>query len=114
VVPYFYADNNQPIAAGQFNTKWFARTDLHWTDFITVPKTDIIKMVDPAIKKGFKKAQVPALTGKYRNGASVTDCPFQGGRDNGGQYTLQDTNTYFYKGLGSANCIDFVISLGLV
>ena len=111
---YFYVDNNQPIAAGKYNTKWFARTDLHWTDFIIVPKTDIVKMIDPTVKKGFTKSTVPGLTGRYRNGEIAINCPFQGGRYNGGQTTAQDIDTYFYKGFGGANCIEFLVSLGLV
>jgi hypothetical protein len=110
---YFYEDNTQPIAARQFNTKWFARTDLHWTDFVIVPKTDITKMA--TAKKGFRQSDVAGLSGtKYRNGALAINCPFNGGRNNGGQTNVQDSNTYFYKGFGGADCIQFMISLGLV
>jgi hypothetical protein len=113
--PFFYVDNTQPIAAGQFNTKWFARTDLHWTDFIQVPKTDILKMAIFS-KKGFLQSDIiGSLAGNtYRNGANVSQVPFQGGKLNGNLPDGQDPNTYFYKGVRDANCIDYIISLGLV
>ena len=111
---YFYVDNSQPIAAGQFNTKWFARTDLHWTDFIILSKTDILAM--RTAPKGFKSTQLGSYTlqGKYKNGALVANCPINGGRDNGGKTNARDINTYFYKGFKSADCIQYMISLGLV
>ena len=110
---YFYVDNSQPIAAGQFNTKWFARTDLHWTDFVVVPKADITAMAGYA-KKGFTSTNITGLSGKYKNGALVANCPINGGRDNGGKTNARDINTYFYKGFKSADCIQYMMSLGLV
>lgn len=111
---WFYLDNNQPIAGGDVNTKWFARTDLHWTDFILVPKTDITKM-NNVNEKGFLLSRISANpSNNYRNGANVLNVPNQGGRDNGGEFNTQDSKTYFYKGLKSANCIEYVVSLGLV
>jgi hypothetical protein len=112
--PYYYEDNSQLIAAGQFNTKWFARADLHWTDFVCVPKSDIIKMALSGVTKGFKKTDVPTLTGSYRNGSSTALCPYNGGKLNGKSSSGQDTETYFYKGIGKANCIEYLISLGIV
>jgi hypothetical protein len=104
---YFLNDNTQPIAAGQINTKWFARSDLHWTDFIKVPKEDILK-INNYSQKGFNNS---GLTGTYRNGTTL--CPFNGGKLNGNPSATTDPKTYFYKGFGSADCIDFVVSLGL-
>ena len=105
---YYFADNTQKIAAGQFNTKWFARSDLNWTDFIKVPKEDILK-INNYSQKGFNNS---GLTGTYRNG--TTPCPFNGGKLNGNPSAATDPKTYFYKGFSSADCIDFIISLGLV
>jgi hypothetical protein len=105
---YFLEDNTQAIAAGQVNTKWFARSDLHWTDFIKVPKEDILK-INNYSQKGFNNS---GLTGTYRNG--TTPCPFNGGKLNGNPSAAADPKTYFYKGFNTADCIDFIISLGLV
>ena len=78
----YYEDNFQPIAAGDYNTKWFCRSDLHWTDFIEVPVQDVINILNiidyeldnnRVFPKGFKKSETIIedyqLTGnKYRNG----------------------------------------------
>ena len=93
------SDNTQEIAAGVFNTKWYGRSDLHWTDFVIVPKTDIIAM-NSTNKKGFLKTEIPTLSDNYRKGAAMTGAV--------------GTNTYFYKGLKEADCIEFITSLGLV
>jgi hypothetical protein len=120
---YFLEDNQQPIAAGQFNTKWFARSDLHWTDFVPVPKTDVVAMAAPTLAKGFTSDNISLNGNKYRNGvyvkpdwATTLPCPINGGKLNGDptQPNKSDTKTYFYKGFNTANCIDFIISLGLV
>ena len=39
------SNNTQVIAAGQINTKFFARSDLHFTDFILVDKNDILNVL---------------------------------------------------------------------
>ena len=109
---FYFNDNVQPIAGGQVNTKWFARSDLNWTDFIVVPKKDILS-INATPSKGFVIGNTSGLTGTYRNGASALNCPYNGGKFNGGQTGAQDPKTYFYKGFGSADCIDFIISLGL-
>jgi hypothetical protein len=110
---FYFNDNVQPIAGGQVNTKWFARSDLNWTDFIQVPKEDILKIAGLS-KKGFTNNDISGLTGTYCNGASALNCPYQGGKINGGETIAQDLNTYYFKGFSSANCIDFIVSLGLV
>jgi hypothetical protein len=115
---YFLSDNTQPIAANQYNTKWFARSDLHWTDFVAVPKTDILTLAAIQLK-GFATGITSTFKGKYRNGIYTppnwfAPCPLNGGKLNGDPLQTPDPNTYFYKGFGSADCIDFIISLGLV
>jgi len=118
---FYYTNNTQPIAGGQFNTKWFARSDLHWTDFIVVPKEDVLAMNSVATK-GFTDEETPStLNGTYRNGVYTpptdnwgTPCPINGGKLNGNTASGADPKTYFYKGLKDANCIEFLISLGLV
>ena len=61
------------------------------------------------------------LTGKYRNGTYVspnwtvtTPCPLNGGKVNGIPSNPNDNKTYFYKGINTADCIDFIVSLGVV
>jgi hypothetical protein len=108
---YFVQNNTQAIAAGQVNTKWFARSDLHWTDFVEVSKGDIIKM-KKIIPKGFTSNALSGLTGTYRNGNTL--CPYDGGKLNGDPNVAIDPKIYFYKGLNTANCIEYLISLGLV
>lgn len=118
---YYLVDNQQDIAAGVVNTKWYARSDLHWTDFIEVPVNDI-QIMDGYNKKGFNNNEIldGTLTGQYRNGTIVpstdwpTACPLSGGKINGDPAGSVDTNTYFYKGYGEANCIQYLYELGLV
>ena len=119
---FYYEDNAQIIAGNQFNTKWFARSDLHWTDIITVPREDILAMAGYA-GKGFTNANITGLKGKYRNGSRTptignwsTPCPINGGKVNaaGTPSSAQDTTYYYYKGFDTANCIEFIISLGLI
>jgi len=118
---YYYADNTQDIAAYDFNTRWFARSDLNWTDIIEVPETDILAMADVP-EKGFTNINIPSATGTtYRNGVyTPTDwsapCPINGGKINGTGVSgdSNDTKKYFYKGYDTADCIQFIQSLGLV
>ena len=117
---YYLDDNDQDIAAGFINTKFFARSDLHWTDFIEVPVNDIQAMADFS-KKGFKDNDLSSytLTGEYRNGEITpslwpTACPLKGGKINGDPNGSPDPRYYFYKGHGEANCIQYLYELGLV
>lgn len=118
---YYMNDNTQEIAAGDFNTKWFARSDLHYTDFIVTPKQDILN-INNVTTKGFKSSSNGktittsegnyTLQGKYRNG--TTPCPFQGGKINAKPTNGVDTYTYFFKGFDTANCIEYLTQLGLI
>jgi len=125
---FYYYDNDQIIAANQTNTKWFARSDLNWTDIINVPITDLNIMLNMN-KKGFINSEVTGGTltiNNYRNGINIPShttryvtsaCPLSGGTTNGDvtNYPANlDTNTYFYKGFGKADCVEFLSSLGLI
>lgn len=102
-----------PIAAGVVNTNLFARNDIHWTDIIHVPIEDINTMKGQ--DKGFKiDLGEGSLTGtEYRNGN--TECPYNGGKLNGDNTNPNtDPDTYFYKGFGDANCIEFLEELGII
>lgn len=120
---YYIYDNDQPIVAGDLNTRWFPRSDMHWTDVIEVPVDDIVAM-NEYVYKGFTSTQLTGLVGQYRNGSYVkpewsvtTPCPYNGGRLNGDSslpVTSNDPKYYFYKGFDTADCIKFLFELGLV
>jgi len=121
---HFYSANSDPIAAGVLNTQFMARSDLNWTDFIYIPKEDILEM--RKMEKGFKATgvngnELPTYTlkGKYRNGAYTppgwtAPCPIDGGKVDGVPTNTNDTKTYFYKGFDSADCIQFLSELGII
>ena len=119
---FFFYDNQQAIAGGQFNTKGYARADLHWTDIIEVPIGDILSMKN-VTKKGFTDLDpsIPLTTNKYRNGTNVPvgwssfgACPLNGGKKDGFSGGVADPRIYFYKGFGSADCIGFLSELGII
>ena len=105
-----------------------ARSDLNWTDFIEVSETDVLKISEMG-EKGFitssdgKTINPPSglyeLQGTFRNGSYTppdwsAPCPINGGKVEGVPTNEADTKTYFYKGFDSANCIDFLIELGVI
>jgi len=119
---HFFAANTDPIAAGEFNTQFMARSDLNWTDFIYVPKEDIIALKSTPLK-GDKTAtngktiilsggDTYDLKGIYRNGS--TPCPINGGKQGGITTNPIDTRTYFYKGFDDADCIEYLSTLGII
>ena len=114
---YFFIDNTQKIAAKEINTKWFARSDLHRTGFIIVPKEDILKLNNEKTNTGNKvKGGIldpSELSGKYYNGYSA-ETPNDGGKIGALPYNPKDPNIYYYKGFGGADCIEYITSLGLV
>jgi len=118
---HFFNANTDPIAGGYLNTQFMARSDLNWTDFIYVPKEDIINLRKTVLKGGRTdvdgKTIVTSegryvLQGIYRNG--TTPCPINGGKLNGVPTNSPDPKTYFYKGFDSADCIDFLDELGII
>lgn len=120
---YFLFDNTQSIAAGDFNTKFIARSDLNWTDIIEVPEQDI-RLLQRVDAKGFDSNVFTgdtALIGEYRNGSNIPNhwtigqpCPIDGGKLDGNPINDTDPKTYFYKGFETANCIDYLFELGLI
>jgi hypothetical protein len=103
---------------------------LHWTDIIEVPKEDIAVFYNEE-RKGFSNQDLllyfegDQLEGtkqkKYRNGVDVPSdwgldkpCPYNGGKFNGNSSSSSDPETYFYKGVGDSDCIQFLVELGLV
>ena len=86
---------------------------MHWTDIIEVPVEDILNMAE-VTTKGFTQNDPPSpLTGtEYRDGQTpnpdwtvTTAVPLA---------APSDSNKYFYKGWGPADCIGFLTELGIV
>jgi len=118
--PYYVNNNDQAIAAGDVNTKFLARSDLNWTDIIEISKADILKM-NGTTKKGFTNQDIieGLQSTTYRNGVKVPTgwsaaCPINGGKKEALPTNAADPLIYFYKGFGTSNCIEFIISLGLI
>jgi len=132
---FYQSKNNTQLIAGNDlttfeNTFGFARADLHPTDFIVVPKSDIQAMNNSNINKGFTSGFT--YTGRSSNGNIInipivltgTDYRYakspnftmigDGGKQNLNPVSPLDSRKYFYKGFDTADCIDFIISLGLV
>lgn len=85
--------NTQLVAATVLDTSLFLRSDYHPTDFIEVPRTDLVMMRDIG-RKGFYiyDFTTPPL-GTYKG----------------------DGNTkYFFKGASTANSIDFLFENGIL
>jgi hypothetical protein len=120
---FYMQTNNQQIAGLYTDTMGFARSDLNWTDIVCVPKTDVLKMNDWPTK-GFLKINLTgeeALEGtSYRNGSYVPPgwscaAPFNGGRIMGScECSTVDTNTYFFKGIDTTDCVAYLVCLGVV
>jgi len=116
-----YSDNNQLIAANIRDTRNYSRNDLHWTDIIEIPKGDIIKMSEFG-QKGFTDEYIGNLTGNnYRNGTNIPSdwelnkpCPYHGGKIDANPRNDPDKDTYFYKGHGDSDCIQFLIDSGVL
>lgn len=112
-IDHFNVDNTQLIAGIYENTKWFSRSDLHYTDFVRVPTDDILLFLDIP-EKGMTLTNEFVGT-DYKNGE--TDYGFsyigQGGKINMETASV-DTNFYFYKGVKDSNCIKYLRELNLI
>ena len=111
---YFMRDNTQQIVGGDFNTKWFARSDIHWTDFINVPSTDVRNILQNVTTKGFRNGDLPPnmLIGDYKNGQSP--CPENGGKINARPSNSTDPETYFFRGFDASDSLQYLAELNLV
>jgi len=111
---HFFTDNTQKIVDDVINTKFFARSDLHYTAFVEVPKEDIILILNEiGNQKGFNDSDISVnLIGNYYNGQSIV--PQGGGRLNGNPSNSVDQRYYFYRGLNEADCIQFLIESGII
>ncbi|MBS1559451.1 MAG: hypothetical protein JST69_12080 [Bacteroidetes bacterium] len=86
-------DNNVLIAGNLKNTANLARSDIHPTAFIEVPKTDIINIINYTINSS---------TTDMKLGFKNTDPIFIANPLEGTEYKSTGGVQYFYKGLGSA------------
>ena len=121
---YFLFDNSMEIAGGYPNTKWFGRSDLHWTDIVEVPLDDIITINNYKTSKGFTSSQISGLNfTNYRNGQNTPNtvttgwtvgCPYNGGKVGGTPTAGYDSTYYFYKGFDTSDCFEYLQILGLV
>jgi len=127
---YYEKNNTQVIADGYVNTCSFARSDYHWTDFIEVPKEDIIALNDyecKGIKTSTDGVSLPLssydLKGTYRSGCRIPTgqaiswsaaAPPLGGKCNGCCDCNPDCRTYIFKGFDSSDVINYIVELGLI
>jgi hypothetical protein len=120
---HFLKDNTQEIVGGDFNTRNFARSDLHWTDFIYTPKEDLIKILQEfPTRKGFIDNDLidfGSFSGKYKYGGD--DVPNDGGVPLGGAGKRNadpsedvDPRYYFFRGVDSSDSIQYLRLLGII
>lgn len=109
---HFVNTNQQKIASFINNTRAYARSDRNQTAFIEVPKQDILNIWnDIPNEKGFRDNEIfSGLIGNYKNG-SINGL---GGKIDGIPTNPVDDRKYFYRGFDSADCIEFIIRLGIV
>ena len=129
-----FEGNSQKIAAGQINTAWFARSDLHWTDFIEVPKgvlLEIRNITNQTEQKGFSSfdlsfnnispSALNTITQNFKSARTDTpngEIPFSAdtgaGRTGGFVGGGTDFNVYMYRGWRSADCLQFLTELNII
>lgn len=90
--------NTYLVVGTRRDTSYFLRSDLSHTDFVEVPLTDLVNIVQNAPNiKGFKTTdaifQTNTLTGSYKGVGSVK---------------------YFYRGIYTADCIKFLLDNGII
>jgi len=134
---YYVYPNNDIVAANTIDTSCFARPDIHWTDIVDVPIQDIHTMYNIPTK-GFcvTNNNINLIGNEYRNGVNIPNTQIQSGpnhwhmatpnsckvycnvvKQTDGIYTsvTGDVNTtYFYKGFGESNVINYLFELNLV
>jgi len=101
----FFLDPNSQIIGGNIpNTQFFARNDINKIDIIEVPIEDLLKISEELKnRKGFTSEDI-SLSGTYKNGGTINGNPSNG----------IDPNFYFFKGLGDADCINYLFDLDIL
>lgn len=134
---YYVYPNDDIVAANTIDTSCFARPDIHWTDIVDVPIQDIHTMYSIPTK-GFcvTNNNINLIGNEYRNGVNIPNTQIQSGpnhwhmatpnsckvycnvvKQTDGIYSsvTGDVNTtYFYKGFGESNVINYLFELNLV
>jgi hypothetical protein len=108
------------VGAFNFDTKYFVRSDLQWTEFMEVPVNDI-NVFASINTKGFDSSStnlsgLENIGNYYRlsDGRPVRGTPTNSA--GAGLTTLpnNDSRYYFFKGFSTSDCIRFLFELGLV
>lgn len=116
-------DNDQEFVAGEVNTKWFARSDFHPTDFIETTRDEMRNLLNQNLSKGFTDGDINnwnERSGKYINAQTYVPKRSNNVRlENSGLVQLEnnrpiDEKYYFYKGFDTADCIQFLNEIGLL
>ena len=134
---YYVYPNDDIVAANVTNTSCFARPDIHWTDIVDVPIQDIYTMYNIPTK-GFcvTNNNIILIGNEYRNGVNIPNSQILSGpnhwhmatpnsckiycnvvKQTDGVYSSVTGNvdtTYFYKGFGESNIINYLFELNLV
>lgn len=137
---YYVYENSQNFVANELNTCGFARPDIHWTDIVEVPISDI-KAMQSINTKGFCSNNIvnSDLVGNYRNGMYIPTHQFLDTTNqwdsstpwnvksyknvvvtpNGNSYDYTTgsgiiSTSYFYKGHGNSDVIKYLVDLNLV
>jgi hypothetical protein len=141
---FYVNENQQPFVANIVNTACFARPDLHWTDIVEVPVQDIHTMLKIPTKGFCVSVNnnIRLIGNSYRNAVYKPQTTIPSGfssenipniwydatpygckvhknvvKNSDGTFTSGDGNvndTYFYKGLGESNVINYLFELNLV
>lgn len=93
-------------------TARFLRKDIHWTDFIEVPLSDILKINEEINKRGFNSSEIDLIGDEYKGGLNWS--PWGGGKIDGDPNGEPDEKSYFYLGKGDENCIQHLLNSDLL
>ena len=125
-----FRGNTQKIAAGQINTAYFGRSDLHWTDFIKIPKNILTEILNKSNEEGFKGfttadlfdlSDVFEINQNFKSAMPNSpngEIPFSAntgaGRVGGIPTNGMDLNVYIYRGWRTADCLQFLRELNII
>ena len=96
--------NDNPLGGRARSNQFLVNGKYFKTDFVTVDKTDVLKMIaDYPEIKGYSYAPT-ALQGTYKSKDSYTN-------NNIPNNSLVKT---FYRGLGDADCLQFLVRMNII
>ncbi|MFW5847409.1 MAG: hypothetical protein ACOCVF_00620 [bacterium] len=116
-----YWDNEVLIAGTETNTFMYARSDLHYTDFVEINRSDLNRILTSNYNEqyGFKiskdQLENEGFVSDYKYG-NADDCPpsLNGGKVNAQPSNPYDNNVYFFKGLAPYDCVKFINNIGII